>query len=587
MTEPTFTPTDDWQDLPEGAICPPGLEYRLSLGTDKRRQARRLRPAEPAAQGNPPAEPVADYALTVARLLQRERPALPGLDAWPEPWPDLARAGASALDEGGDPRAAVEQAIDRSNGDRPAIRALLYAAAGRLFSAVETEPAPTPDCPPLPDGVEPDPTLGAGAGRWVDAYADYSAAISPMTPRSYHESAALWLGAVAIARRLALPMAWGMVYPNLFICWLAQTTLYRKSTALDVARKVARGVFPHLMAAQDTTPEAFLSDLAGRDPAQLDALTQKDRDDLADGRNFAAQKGWLLDEMSGLMSAAGKDYNAGLVESLLRFYDCDPYYVRSTRQQGRVIVRTSYLSLLGASTPAAMAQHMTAERLWSMGWWPRFAVLTPEAGRPRWQVPSDEDPSAAVALQAGLAGLYDRLPAPTWPTPPDTRAARLGRDVYPAWERYNKAVSYDLLTDDLDGRLAGTYGRLPTLALKVALILASLDGWQGNSPAVELPHLARAISITEEWRASAHRALGLATQSDFDQVAQRVLRQTGRAGAGGITLRDLYRGMADRSPAELAEVVTQLVEVGEMEELPTPAGRVGRPTKRYRLTRAR
>jgi len=586
MTEPTFTPTDDWQDVPEGAICPPGLEYRLSLGTDRRRQARRLRQAEPAAQGNPAADPPADYALTVARLVGKERPELAGLDAWPDPWPDLARAGLSALDQGNDPRVAVEQAIDRSNGDRPAIRLLLYSAANRLFTAEEAEPAPAPECPPLPEWAQLDPALGAGAGGWLDTYTDYAAAISPMTPRSYHQSAALWLGAVAIARRLALPMAFGHVYPNLFICWLAPTTLYRKSTALDVARKVARSVFPHLMAAQDTTPEAFLSDLAGRDPAQLDALTQKDRDDLAAGRNFAAQKGWLLDEMSGLMSAAGKDYNAGLVESLLRFYDCDPYYVRSTRQQGRVIVHTSYLSLLGASTPAAMAQHMTAERLWSMGWWPRFAVLTPEASRPPWRVPTDDNPAAALDIQARLAALYDRLPPATYPTPPETRAARLGVDVHAAWDRYNKAVSYDLLTDDLDHRLAGTYGRLPTLALKVGLILAALDGWQGNGPTVELPHLARAISICEEWRASAHRALKLATQGEFDRAAQRVLRVAGRAGPGGATMRNLYRGMQDKEPAEIAEVVAQLVDVGELEELQAPTGKPGRPAKRYRPTRA-
>lgn len=537
-------------------------------------------------QGSPAAGTPTDYALTVARLLQRERLTLPDLGGWPEPWPDLARAGVLALDQGNDPRGAIERAIDNINGDRPAIRALLYAAAERLFSEAEAEPAQLPDCPPLPDGVQPDPALGAGAGRWVDTYADYAAAISPMTPRPFHESAALWLGAVAIARRLALPMAFGEVYPNLFICWLAPTTLYRKSTALDVARKLARLVFPHLMAAQDTTPEAFLSDLAGRDPAQLDTLTEQDRQDFAAGRNFAAQRGWLLDEMSGLMSGAGKDYNLGLVESLLRFYDCDPYFVRSTRQQGRVVVRSSCLSLLGASTPAAMTQHMMAERLWAMGWWPRFAILTPPVARPEWKIPKDEDPAAHPQLQHGLTRLYKQLPAATWPNAPEARAALLGPGVYAAWERYNKALGYDLLTDDLDDRLKGTYGRLPTLALKVALILAAFDGWEGKAPTVELPHLARAISTCEEWRESAHRALDLTSRSDFDRVVKRVLRQAGRADQGGATLRELYRGMRDKTPAEIQEVVTQLVEVGDLEELTTKPGKQGgRPSKRYRLAR--
>ena len=114
-----------------------------------------------------------------------------------------------------------------------------------------------------------------------------------MTPRAFHESAALWLGSVAIARRLKLPMHFGDIYPNLFVAWLASTTLYRKSTALSVASKTARRVFPHLMAAQDTTPEAFLSDLAGREPPQFDTLTEADQADWRAGRDFAAQKGWV------------------------------------------------------------------------------------------------------------------------------------------------------------------------------------------------------------------------------------------------------------------------------------------------------
>jgi hypothetical protein len=32
----TFTPTHEWQEVPEGSICPPGLEFQLDLQTGKR-----------------------------------------------------------------------------------------------------------------------------------------------------------------------------------------------------------------------------------------------------------------------------------------------------------------------------------------------------------------------------------------------------------------------------------------------------------------------------------------------------------------------------------------------------------------------
>ena len=42
-----------------------------------------------------------------------------------------------------------------------------------------------------------------------------------MTPRLFHEGAALYLVGVAIARRVVLHMSYGPVYPNLFVLWLA------------------------------------------------------------------------------------------------------------------------------------------------------------------------------------------------------------------------------------------------------------------------------------------------------------------------------------------------------------------------------
>jgi hypothetical protein len=333
------------------------------------------------------------------------------------------------------------------------------------------------------------------------------------------------------------------------------------------------------MAAQDTTPEAILSDLAGLEPTQLEALTEKDRTEWLAGRNYAAQKGWLLDEMSGLLAGAGRDYNAGLVESVLRFYDCDRHFKRSTRTQGLVIVRNSYLSMLGASTPAAMAGHLRAERLWSMGWWPRFVILTPATNRPAWKLPKDQEEPAE--LVEGLRRLYGRLPPATWPKPPESRSVQLGDGVYDAWTRYNKALSYDLLTDDLDNKLYGTYGRMPAQALKVAQILAALDWKKGEVPIVELRHLARAVTICEEWRASAHRALVMAKATESDRIRERVLSQVLQLCPPGPTLRDLHKNMRDVEPDLIIQALDELLKLEMIREEPWQNPKGGPKTKRY------
>lgn len=447
-------------------------------------------------------------------------------------------------------------------------------------------PEPGFDIPPLPESAALDASLGESTGEWIDAYVRYADQVSPMTPRLFHESAALWMASVVIARRLKLELHFGPIYPNLFILWLASTTLHRKTTGLNISRRILnlKG-FSCLLAAQDTTPEAFLSDLAGKEPSGWDKLSPAEQAEWAEERNYSAQKGWILDELSGLLGASGKDYNQGLTESILRFYDCDDRYVRSTRSQGRVTVRNSYISILGASTPAAVAPHLQAERLWSMGFWPRFALLTPENERPAWREPVDE-PREPEVIRKGLAILFDQLPEAVYPKPARALSVSLGAGVHDAWRRYNRALSYDLLTPELDNRLYGTYGRLPSQVLKIAIILAALDWRSGEAPRVELPHLARAIQTAEAWRRSAHRTLTQANMDEIDRLQRRILSQVQKVEPSGCTIREIYKGMADKKPSEIEMTVFEMVTAGYLEEVESKSGKKGgRPTKRYRLAR--
>ena len=439
------------------------------------------------------------------------------------------------------------------------------------------------DCPALPEAVGVDFEQGRGAGYLLDLYTSYAASIAPMTPLVFHDSAILWLVAVAIARRLVVDVGFGSIYPNLYIIWLARTTLFTKSTALKVAWSVAWSLFPHLLASQDQTPEAFLSDLCGREPSNLETLSEAQRSRWLAKRNFAAQQGQILDEVSGLLAGAGRDYNAGLLEIYLRLHDCLPIS-RSTRSQGWLAAEYTYLSLLSASTPAAMAQHLLSERLWQMGWWRRHAILTPEAEHPEWQEPKPV-PEPRELLE-GLQHIYQRLPQPKWPEPPEARAVGFEDGARNLWRRYNKALRNDLLRADngLDSRLEGTYGALPVQALKVAMILSAMD-WPDEwaAPTIEISHMTRAIEIAEEWRVSVHRALTIAGQSQGDNIRKRIIRQLGRAGSEGATRRDLSRNLKDTRPEAILSALEALVQVGEVETRDHEG--MGPRTQRYRLVR--
>jgi hypothetical protein len=500
---------------------------------------------------------------------------------------DKARAIAGALlSANGSGRAA---ALDAWLAMQPSVEA--ESIRRELLDVDPAAPPPDPPSnaepsavPALPAEAAVDPANGKGAGALLDTYISYAGGISPMTPRIFLEAGGLVLGSTAIARRLKVPMAFGDVYPNLAAICIAETTLYRKSTGHDVAERLARELFPHLLAPQDMTVEAFLSDLAGCEPTGLDKLPDQERDAWQQERDFAAQRGLFLDEMSGLLASAGRDYNGGLVEAFLRLYDCAGVFTRSTRGQGRVTVRNAYLAMLGASTPSALAPHLLSERLWAMGWWPRLALLTPTT-RPVWKV-AGAMPNAEQ-VTAGFQALLAHLPAARWPDPPTALTVTLGDGVFEAWSRYAKATSYDLLTASLDPRLYGTYGRLGVQVLKVGTIFAAFD-WAlaqepASTPSIALSHLTRAVGIVESWRASAHRALRLVTHGARDALHARIRSHAAKTGERGITMRDLCRAMRDKEPEDIQRAVQQMALGGDLDELEPPQGEPGRPTTRYRV----
>lgn len=95
-------------------------------------------------------------------------------------------------------------------------------------------------------------------------------------------------------------------------------------------------------------------------------------------------------------------------------------------------------------------------------------------------------------------------------------------------------------------KAAGNPAPSPSQALKVALILAGLDwaaGEQGE-PQVTLAHYARAQTIVEAWRASAHRLLNTLAGSHVAAEhgkEDRVLQRIRAAGPAGVPARDVYR----------------------------------------------
>lgn len=526
-------------------------------------------------------ESAADGAWFVARLLAGAPAAEVETVCLDGPWADLAQALVQA--GSGGRLAAYEAALSRLPGDRAVEIRALVGQTGRdiLHGPADGIPprlplAPGRTVPDLPQAARTTPEMEAQAveaGRWLEAYKSFACDISPLTPPELHESAGLWLGSVAIARRVRLRLRHDDLFPNLLVLWVCDTTVYAKTTGLNIAKRLARTVFPHLLAVSEFSPEALLDDFAGRQPLGLQDLPEEDRCLWTERRNFAGQRGVILDESASLFISFKRDYNAGLPYYLLRLSDCDPEVEKLTRGSGKVVAHNTYLSFLGSTTAAALV-HTDLDFLWGSGLWPRFALLTPNE-LPPWRSPLPGCSDPPEGLTRTLRRLAEeKLPRPIYPAVPQARDVHLADGVHAAWRAYAKAMIRDILTsrEAPDRRLWGIYGRLPGQAFKVAVILAALDWAESDEdgmPVVSLAHWTRGQMIAESWRASAHRLLdSLSNRRVVEEhdKEDRILHMVQAAGPGGLTARTIYRTLGWRR-AEFDLAVASLVRDGLIREV--------------------
>ena len=470
--------------------------------------------------------------------------------------PDEARAKAQAL---------VAALPDPDNG-HPSLE-------GAAFATM-------PDLPKAAHVSQEALDAAQNMGRWLMDYTDYAVAVSPMTPRHFHEAAGLWLAATAIARRLYVALPHANVYPNLYILWCAPTTLFAKTTGQNAALDLANETIWHLLLPQENTPEALLAELTGKEPSNLNDIPGM-ADRWIERRNFAAQRGLIYDELTQLLTSARKDYNAGLSELLLRLHDCPANWMKRTQGGGLAEVRCAYLSILAATTPAGLRPYLGASD-WLSGFWPRWAILYPQTERPKFKR-TDQRPQRPANLTERLSKLASHdLPKPQWPNPPEARACELSPEARAGWEKYDQACCYDLLNESLDERLWGSYGRLPTQAIKVSLLLAALD-WNGDGvPMITLGHWTRAQTIVESWRAAIHNLLAALAIGGDERLEDRIVTRLGEAGGEGATIRDLYRMLGENR-----EMVERAVANLERDGLIARQkhGTQGRPKMAYHLAR--
>lgn len=343
---------------------------------------------------------------------------------------------------------------------------------------------------------------------FVEEYIEWAKGLGDAAPQ-YHEAGAFVALSSVIAGPVRLPTSFGDIKPNLWFMILADTTLTRKTTAMDIAMDLVADVVPDAILATDGSIEGLFSSLSGRP-----------------GRPSI----FLRDEFSGLIKQfTTKDYYAGMAETLTKLYD-GKFQKRILRRE-TIEVKDPVLIMFAGGIREALLSLLTHEHVAS-GFLPRFIFITADSDVTRLRPlgpPSEQTLGRRDYLRTRLAAMHAHYTA--------EKAFKLGETVITntspewkasltpeAWARYNRYETI-MLQSGLDSPyrdiFTPCFDRLSKSGLKVATLLAATR--LGNRVVVEEQDIIKAFYYVERWREHTVAILSGIGRSQQESMIMRVM----------------------------------------------------------------
>ena len=321
---------------------------------------------------------------------------------------------------------------------------------------------------------------------FVERYAEWARSLGDAAPQ-YHQAGAFIALSSILAGRVRLPTSFGTIIPNLWFMILADTTLTRKSTAMDIAMDMIAEIDPDAVLATDGSIEGLLTSMATR-PSRPSVF--------------------LRDEFSGLLEQiTKKDYMAGMAELLTKLYD-GKMQKRILRKE-TIEVKEPVLILFAGGIKNKITSMLTTEQV-SSGFMPRFIFITAESDITRLKPigpPTQRTLNNGEAIRNELSEMFEFYSQPatfeikSLKVQEETMHTHKAELTDEAWMRYNLLEHTMLeagLTSGKPEIMTPTYDRLSKSILKAATLIAASRKEQ--TPVVTVDDILRAIHYGEQWK---------------------------------------------------------------------------------------
>lgn len=187
----------------------------------------------------------------------------------------------------------------------------------------------------------------------MDEYKQWATSVTDAVPE-FHELTCAMVMSALMATTLRLQTSRPQpIVPNLWGLILGESTLTRKTTAMDMGMDFIMEIQNELMIASDASVEGLVSSLSLR-PKMVSIFYR--------------------DEVAGLFdSMANKDYLAGMQETFTKMYDVPKFMTRQLRKE-RFTLSEPIFIFFGGGVPDKMYS-LINENYFASGFIPRFLVM--------------------------------------------------------------------------------------------------------------------------------------------------------------------------------------------------------------------
>lgn len=239
----------------------------------------------------------------------------------------------------------------------------LWKEVQKVYAQVQAKEEEPPEVEAITAGVETPPKLLTDEEvarvkkdhTFIEKYTYWARTLGDAAVQ-YHPASAFVILSSLMCGTVRIPTSFGTLIPNMWFMILADTTLTRKSTAMDMAMDLLFEVDDDIMLATDGSIEGLMT---------------------AMGTRSGQPSLFLRDEVTGLIeSISKKEYLAGMMEMLTKMYD--------GRSMKRILRRETInvvdprLIFFGGGIRNKMMEILDYQHI-SSGFLPRFIFVTAES----------------------------------------------------------------------------------------------------------------------------------------------------------------------------------------------------------------